>query len=398
MFLTFYYKPDLCAGSFRNTALAEKLSSLLSPGDTIDVLTTMPNRYPSYRIEAKHAEITGNLNIRRISIPGHAADFAGQARSFRKYYDTVLKSVNGKKYDIVFASSSRLFTAFLGYKTAELTGARLYLDIRDLFTETMNEVIRSRVLRNTIMPALKRIERKTFGKADHINLVSEGFLPYIQRFGVSSLSYFTNGIDEEFLGNHDDHQYHSGPKIITYAGNIGQGQGLEKIIPEAARLLGNDYIFRIIGDGGTRKLLESRVRKSGISNVELIRPVGRTELIGHYIKSDFLFIHLNDYESFEKVLPSKLFEYCAFDKPIIAGLAGYPKKFLRENVDNHILFNPGDASGLASGLKNYEYRKTRRTDFINKYRRDNIMQKMAESIVACAGMKPAEKIFREELV
>lgn len=400
LFLSFYYKPDLCAGSFRNTALAEKLSSFLSPGDTIDVLTTMPNRYPSYRIGARHAEISGNLNIRRISIPEHAVNFTGQIRSFRKYYSTVLDAIKGRKYDLVYASSSRLFTAYLGARAASETNATLYLDIRDLFTETMGEVISNGVVRRALLPILRKIENLTFSRADHINLVSEGFVDYIRKFENKSLSFFTNGIDDEFLVGQNIEKEYGEPKVITYAGNIGEGQGLEKIIPEAARLLGNTYKFIVVGDGGTRKLLEDAVEKNNLSNVEIIPPVGRNELLEFYRKSDYLFIHLNNYRSFEKVLPSKLFEYCAFDIPIIAGLSGYPRKFVETNVENHILFEPGNAEQMADKLKNYNYRNTRRTAFIEKYRRDLIMQKMAGSIISCAenGQIAFRKKMQEELV
>lgn len=60
-------------------------------------------------------------------------------------------------------------------------------------------------------------------------------------------------------------------KVITYAGNIGSGQGLEKVIPMAAKKLGDRYFFRIIGDGGIKTLLKDRIKELGVRNVELIR-------------------------------------------------------------------------------------------------------------------------------
>ena len=33
---------------------------------------------------------------------------------------------------------------------------------------------------------------------------------------------------------------------ITYAGNIGEGQGLHKIVPQAAAKLGDNYKFRLL--------------------------------------------------------------------------------------------------------------------------------------------------------
>ena len=74
--------------------------------------------------------------------------------------------------------------------------------------------------------------------------------------------------------------------------------------------------------------------------MELLNPVSRKELLEYYNQSTFLFLHLNDLDAFKKVLPSKLFEYGAFDKPIIAGVGGYAAQFIRDNLLNYILFKP----------------------------------------------------------
>ena len=63
-----------------------------------------------------------------------------------------------------------------------------------------------------------------------------------------------------------------------------------------------------------------------INNVNLITPVNRNELIKYYQGSGFLFLHLNDYEAFKKVLPSKIFECGATKKPVIAGVDGLRSK------------------------------------------------------------------------
>jgi glycosyltransferase involved in cell wall biosynthesis len=55
---------------------------------------------------------------------------------------------------------------------------------------------------------------------------------------------------------------------ITYAGNIGEGQGLHKIIPQAAARLGNKYRFKVVGDGGVKGLLENELKQFNVSNVE----------------------------------------------------------------------------------------------------------------------------------
>ena len=121
----------------------------------------------------------------------------------------------------------------------------------------------------------------------------------------------------------------------------------------------------------------------GVHNVEFLDPVSRDKLIEYYNDSDFLFLHLNDLEAFKKVLPSKLFEYAAFGKPIIAGVGGYASQFIRENLDNYILFAPTDVESMVTQLLKFEGCDKDQGNFVRKFARKNIMEEMARSILEC---------------
>jgi glycosyltransferase involved in cell wall biosynthesis len=168
---------------------------------------------------------------------------------------------------------------------------------------------------------------------------------------------------------------------IVYAGNIGEGQGLEKIVPLAAKLLGEKYEFLIIGDGGTKYKLSEEIQKQGTRNVELKSPVNREELKKIYRNADFLFLHLNNYKAFEKVLPSKIFELAAYDKPIIAGVSGYAYQFIKQHLTNVVLFNPCDVDSFVNQMKNFQYKTNVRSEFIDHFRRSKINKNMAQSII-----------------
>ena len=382
LFLTFYFEPDLCAGSFRNTPLFQSLLKKLSKDDFIHVITTFPNRYEGFAPDTQAKEKGENYLIERVQLPSHKSGFVDQAKSFIPYYKKVLNSTKGKQYDLVYASSSRLFTAFLGRVASSRLKAPLYLDIRDIFVDTINDVIKNKSLKSILVPILKQVERYTFSKANHINLVSEGFAPYFKKYPNPSYSYFTNGIDDEFLSiEHPQIETNNSIKTILYAGNIGEGQGLEKIIPEAALLLGSSYRFLVIGGGGRKPLLEETIKNRGVKNVTLLPPVNRQELIEHYQSADFLFLHLNNYEAFKKVLPSKIFEYAVFNKPIVAGVAGYAAEFVRKNVSDSILFEPTNVEQLVEAIQGYQLNPIDRTDFIQKYSRKNIMNEMSTDIL-----------------
>lgn len=384
-YLSFYYEPDLCAGSFRNTSLIKELSSQAKFQNVfIDLYTTMPNRYNSYTANALEYEEIDNLTVHRIKLPSHKSGFSDQIISFSKYYRKVLALNKSKKSDLVVASSSRLFTAFLGYKIARRSNIPLILDIRDIFVDTLASILNNKI-RFAVLPVIKTFERKTFGYAKHINLISPGFKDYFEKYNLqANFSYFTNGIDEEFLDK--DYKFlikQDYRKLrVTYAGNIGEGQGLHKIIPDIAEKLQDSFQFLIFGDGGAKKKLTSEIGKRGINNVQIKPPVPRFELIEAYNQSDYLFLHLNDYEAFEKVLPSKIFELSTFNKTILAGVSGYAKKFIEQEIKYSFVFNPGDSEALFQYLKSHPtIEEIERDEFINKYRRSVVNQHFARLIL-----------------
>ena len=384
VYLSFYFSPDLCAGSFRNSPLALELAKQ-AKDVLIDVYTTLPNRYSTFDADAPEFEEFNNLRIHRISLPPHKSGMLDQVFSFLKYYKEVSRLNKGKKADLVFASSSRLFTAFLGYRIARKTKIPLYLDIRDIFVDTMNDVFKSQILKTVVLPVLKFIESITFNYAKHINLISGGFKEYFQKYKKSKFSFYSNGIDNEFLIENNialNNNSGSAKKVIVYAGNIGEGQGLHKIVPQTAKLLGNRFEFLIIGDGGAKSLLQKEIEEAGINNVILKNPINRKELQNVYCSADYLFLHLNDYPAFRNVLPSKIFELATFKKPILAGVSGFSAQFIIDEINNSFVFNPCDSQALANHLLNPEENlNINRSDFIQKFKRSIINEKMATSIL-----------------
>ena len=384
LILSFNYQPDFCAGSFRSTALVKYLRQEIDPDDSIEVITTMPNRYESLKNPALEYEEDGNVIIRRIPVPDHNNNQVLQIFAFMIFAYKAWQFIKNQGYSLIYASSARLGTAWLGARISNQKRIPLFLDIRDIFTENISDT--NQFVKLFLLPILKLIEKYSIQSATHINFVSEGFINTYDYF-KGEISFFTNGIDDVFLGENYDKCYSTKPKIITYAGNIGEGQGLEKIIPEAAKALTGKFIFNVIGDGGTKNKLARKLLDLQIDNVDLISPVNQTDLIKYYQESDYLFVHLNKYKAFEKVLPSKIFEYGATNNTIIAGVGGYAKEFIQENIENAIIFNSGDVKNLIEILLTHELVQIGRVNFIQKYNRQTIMCLMARSILKLAKSK-----------
>jgi glycosyltransferase involved in cell wall biosynthesis len=385
LILSFYYPPDLSAGSFRTGALVKALLERLPEIVHIEVITTLPQRYDSFAAHALALEELPRLTIHRIKLQAHGSGMLAQARAFAMYARETMARVDREQYALVYGTSSRLMTAALSAHVARKKRIPLYLDIRDVFVDTINDVLAGGVARLT-HPFFSMVERWTITRADSVNLVSPGFEGYFSsRYPEQRYTYFTNGIDDEFITAGEKGVGSTGagatPVTALYAGNIGEGQGLHNILPELASRLAGQVAFRVIGDGGRRRKLEEELVRVGCTNVHIEPPMKRDRLLEAYREADVLFLHLNDYSAFNKVLPSKLFEYAATGKPVWAGVAGYAASFVRGEIENSAVFPPCDVDNGVRALSELILETIRRTAFVAKYARDSIMMDMSADIV-----------------
>lgn len=383
LILSFHFQPDLSAGSFRNSALVEAIQKKLPKGSEITVMTTLPNRYSSFSVDAPKHETSSGLIIHRVALPSHKSGMLDQSMAFVTYARQVNKLVKGNDYDLVYASSSRLMTAALGAWVSQCKQVPLYLDIRDIFVDTIKDVL-PRKLAWIMKPIFAFIERWTVEKASKVNLVSGGFLPYFKsRYPQQTFSVFTNGIDEAFIEASPVVKQSSARAVpeVIYAGNMGEGQGLHHIIPALAKHFEGKLKFKLIGDGGRRKQLVEAIKNEGCTNVELIDPVSRKDLIELYQSADVLFLHLNDYDAFKKVLPSKIFEYAALGKPIWAGVGGFAEQFIQENINNAVVFSPCNEKEASDSFSSLQLATQPRFEFMVQFSRTEIMKDLADDFL-----------------
>jgi glycosyltransferase involved in cell wall biosynthesis len=384
LLLSFYYPPDLAAGSFRMEALVKALLKESSNNVQIDVITTQPNRYLAYTAAAADSQQSPTLNIRRIGVRPHKSGYLDQARAFASYASGACKAVRGKKYDLIVASSSRLMTASLGAYIAFRSKTALYLDIRDIFVDILPELFPGR-LGWLAAKTFRPIEGFTIRQAKMINLTSPGFFSYFYaRYPDKAFSMRTNGVDELFLSPPPPKHIVKLPGDVinvVYAGNIGAGQGLDLILPQMAKRLEGVAYFYIVGAGGGLDNLRQALQLANVSNVELIAPMERSGLLAFYQKADVLFVHLNSFKSLHRVIPSKVFEYAATGKPILAGVSGYTARFITTNIINATVFEPCDVDGAVTGLKDLSLNFVRREAFVKNYSRLLTQKGMARDVL-----------------
>ena len=390
VFFSFYYPPDLSAGSFRSAALSKALEKKIGANDELHVITTQPNRYLAHSAKADNIEVKGKITIHRISVPTHRSGMISQTYTFGVFALSAFNVCRKLKPDFLIGTTSRLMTGVLTWISARFLRRKYYIDLRDIFSETISDIF---ALKSSFLSVFFRrffsfLDKQILNSAAGVNVVSEGFPEYFEKKGIntSNWSFFPNGVDEEFLSFPLSVKESSkSVKTILYAGNIGSGQGLELVIPDIAKRLGISYRFVIIGDGGAFLLLKKAIQRENISNVELLSPVSRSELIKYYMAADIMFLHLNNIPAFRRVLPSKIFEYAALKKPIVAGLSGYSAQFLRDHVPYAFIFDPGDSKEAVSCVLNAAESSAPEdvvSEFVMTYSRVEIMEQMANQLIS----------------
>jgi len=183
-----------------------------------------------------------------------------------------------------------------------------------------------------VINILYRLEKHIYRRAKGIVVIAPGFKENIKRRGlaeeekIASLSVWvdTNEIRPDISGidfrkriglNQDD-------KVFTYAGNIGNKQGLETML-EAAALLDNPSTpkikFLISGAGAQFTLLSKKAEDLRLKNIIIIPLQPEKDLPSLLAASD-AFILTQKRSVVEICLPGKLITYCAAGKPILTAV------------------------------------------------------------------------------
>ena len=397
LILSYFFTPDFSAGSFRTQALIDSLSSKDSVSN-IYIFTSMPNRY-SYakKVYAKKFEeidVKGKkIKIFRSQSIQHRNSFILQIISFIVFVFSCIRWSFAIKnsINIIHATSSRFGTALLGFLLSSLLKVKINLDIRDIFSDSLIVLSKRNLFLKIFTNIISKVEKYVFKNSHSITYVSKGFHNDLNINSKKNTLYIPNGIDKLFIefsnSNFVKNSNPVEPFKITYAGNIGYAQGLHNTIPKLAKYFDSQLQFDLIGSGNAIALIKQSINKMELNNIKIIEPVNRKQLINFYKNSDILFLQLNSDKAFQKVLPSKIFEYSVFNIPILAGVAGNARDFILKELENSYIFTPNNLDEakfkIEQILGNYYY--INRKSFIKKFNRERLMDNLSDFLIKNAG-------------
>ncbi len=134
--------------------------------------------------------------------------------------------------------------------------------------------------------------------------------------------------------------------VITYIGNIGNGQDLGPVIDVVRHL--PDVKLNLIGDGIELERYRKYIRQENIRNVQFFGKMKWNRLLPFYQTSSILLARLG--KNYQSALPSKLFEYLATGLPVLFYGNGEAARFLKD-FENVFIVRQEDPEELRRAIR-----------------------------------------------
>ncbi len=313
-------------------------------------------------------ELPPNLRVIRLSVSAMKKrsvlnralayfDFSGKAL----WTGLKLAFQEKQQFSFVLGSSPPLLVALVAYLLALVFKASFYLEVRDLWSQTMNA---NGFITNPWAIALNRaIESWLYRHSERIITLSPAFNDEIeaQTPGVRhKIVYIPNGADMEFYQHpqlwHGSYLRTTNTNRsrfqINYAGVFSDYTHLETLL-EAAQIVQAQHPkihFNLVGGGYQAEQLKTYAQQLQLENVTFWDALPKSRISKFLMEGDLSIINYRNLSIFGQVLPNKLYDYLAAGRPILA--AAPPGEVCRviEESNAGKTVPPEDAAALAEAM------------------------------------------------
>jgi colanic acid biosynthesis glycosyl transferase WcaI len=341
LFISHYFPPEVNAPASRTH---EHCREWVRLGHDVTVITGVPNHprgvlFGGYTNRILQEEtIDGIRVIRTFMFLAANEGFGGRIANYVLFgLAAILACFRAERPDVVIATSPQFFAGLAGMVVSRLRGAPFVLEIRDIWPESIVQL--GQMKPGLLLRSLEWLETLLYRSAAGIVVNSRTFIDHIAQRGIprERMELVYNGIDttlfcpqprdDALLRKHGLEDKF----VVAYIGTLGLAHGVETLLDAAERLADQpDLHFLIIGDGAARAKLEARVARRGQTNVTLLGLRPRSEIPSWIASIDLLVVLLRDLSIFASVIPSKIFEFCAQERPV---LVSTPKGEIRSLVE-----------------------------------------------------------------
>ena len=358
-FITQWFDPEPGPAALPG-ALARGLAAR---GHEVTVLTGFPN-YPTgkiaegYRQRPLHRERVAGVEV--VRTPLYANHDSSAARRIANYgsfaaSSAALGAPSLRHVDALYVNYSPITTALPMWAAQAWSGARVVLDVSDLWPDTMLAagLGGGGALYSAASGFLHAWTNAMYRSSDSVTYISPGVGEILTSRGVdrAKLHYIPKWTNQETppgggssmraeLGISDS------TLVITYAGTLGEAQGLSSLV-EALGMIDGDVVCLLAGSGTA----ESSLRRQAEGNPR-VRFLGRLpfeRMPDLMATTDLGYISLSDHPLSPITMPSKTQANLAAGVPLLVSAPGDLARLVREHRVG-LATPPQDAKALSDAM------------------------------------------------
>ncbi len=256
-------------------------------------------------------------------------------------------------FDIIIATSPSFFTTWSAFFLSKIKKKPWVFELRDIWPKSINSL--KVMKKGFLLNLLENIELILYKDCDLIIPVTSSFKTYLIKKGIdeSKIHVVTNGVNHDFFkaGKADQKlvkQLNLTDKVIIgYFGTVGMAHSIDFVVKTISKLSSKNISLLIVGSGAMRDEIEHLIKSQGFKNIVMLPSMKKDKLLKYMSIIDFAIVPLIKSEAFKEVLPSKIFEAAALEKPIILGVEGEAKEMILK-YNAGICYIPEDENSLTT--------------------------------------------------
>lgn len=349
-----YFPPDMGGAS---TRASNVVKGLLKKECKVTVVAAFPH-YPKgevpkhYKHKAIMSQVFGTAKLFRVWIPAlpHSSALNRIILHLCFCVSSLFALPFVGKVDVIWGANPNLFSFFPSFIYGIAKHVPIVRNVDDLWPEVFYELgyVKSKLAQKI----LDFMAWLSYTVPAAITPISEGYKrSIVAKYGVNPEKIHVIEVGVDDIKSLKTSVKSGGRFVVMYSGVLGLGYDFDVIL-DAAQLLAEyeDIVFVIRGIGEKTSQLKEAISERGLGNVVLdTRFLPKDELDALLDSADAFVLPMADMNFVELGLPTKVFEYQAYGKPVLCVSGGEPARYV-ESTNSGLIVKPSDAHGFAEAV------------------------------------------------
>ncbi|MDC1089798.1 glycosyltransferase family 4 protein [Emcibacteraceae bacterium] len=359
LFITDNFPPEVNAPASRTY---DHCKRWVEKGADVTVITCAPNFpqgkvYEGYKNRLYHTEEIDGIKVIRVwSYISANEGFIKRIIDYTSFAFMAFWAGLFKPCDIIIATSPQFFTTFTGWALSKLKRRPWIFELRDLWPESIITV--GAMKKSKAIKIFEKIEHFMYRSADMIIPVTNAFKKHLISRNITEdkIHVITNGVDPTLFSLKEKNnalinELGLGDKFIFgYIGTHGMAHSLDFIINSLQKVKNSEMHFLFIGGGAMKRIIVEQAEKLNLKNVSFLPSVSKSEVSDYVGICDVVLVPLKKSDTFKTVIPSKIFESAAMQKPMLLGVDGQAREII-EAYNAGLYFEPENEDAFLKAVK-----------------------------------------------